>query len=781
MQSAERQIRFSVKQEGVITCFLSLVLLLLLALVSVTLESARVAGARFIKDNYTRMAVNSVEAEYSGTLFDRYHLFAVNSRTQSDQGIRDVLETKTAYYINRNLQADAGMLWDFSLEEVTVTDYELLTDRKGAVFRKEAAAYMKYRGTAYVVEQLFSSLGIFQSAEKTVALLEETAKTEEVLAEIDDCILDLFESVDGFVRDEEGIKQNIWGKVKIKSSFVKKLLEGVPTAERAQINHEELFQAVCSHYVRPATVLDALAGYACSYVFAGEQIESIDRRLEEIQIEDMLLNPELKLEQTVLETDRLMYAAKRELARQQYFGELRSWETILSNCQKAGEQAVKTVQIIKRKQELASGTVLQYENKLREAAAWLDSDLYTELENGLRKMKQYVGLETEAETWIPDMEQMQRTLESNHRVLTRTLEVIEEAKTEGPGSGEKTVSRMAAQMREYSHAGLCFDYSNLNLGAEGEAPASSFRELIQNGLMSLVLDDAEEISRAVLTGTAQVKDSTSDELLWMDTSEKNHSSVLAVINSDSPFSGISEWLQKEGEEVLERGLFLSYLAEHFANYRKGTEEPGVLKYEQEYILCGNAEDESNLFGVIGRILSVRLIFNLIHVLGDSEKTTVAGETAAALLGVTGLPILVSMMKFLLLFVWAAEAALVETAALLQGKKLAVIPGKKDFPVAFPELLGMTGERIRQKAENIQEQKGFVLGYSEYMLLFLLLQDEELQSMRALNLIQENLSAEEGGFLVSQMVISFSVQAKYLLPELFTGLPVSKRRTGGYCF
>jgi len=52
-------------------------------------------------------------------------------------------------------------------------------------------------------------------------------------------------------------------------------------------------------------------------------------------------------------------------------------------------------------------------------------------------------------------------------------------------------------------------------------------------------------------------------------------------------------------------------------------------------------------------------------------------------------------------------------------------------------------------------------------------------MRALDLVQENLALEEPEFRVMQQVSSFEVQAEYLLPEVFTALPFSKRRTGGY--
>ena len=791
MQSVERQIPYSAKSEGVITCFLSLVLLMILALVSVTLESARLAGARFLTENYTRMARDSVMAEYSGVLFDRYHLLAYNSRAGTPEGVQSALAAKTSYYINRNLQADNRMLWEITLQDVTVTEYELLTDAAGAVFREEAVNYMKYRGSAAVVERLLSALGIFQSTQKTTELLETKAATEESLAEIDRCVLELFESVDGFVRDDNGIKQNLWGKVKIKNHFAKQLLAGEPTAESAQINHPELFEAVKAHYINPEDILERMEEKLDTYEDIQEKLLSISQRLAEISTQNLIEHPELLAEKAVLEAEQVFYLGEALIVSQQYQGELRSLQSAVSGSKSAGSKALVTLKLIRTKQKLAESKVLQYEEELLGAVQWLDDSLYSELSEGLSTMKQYVGLNTEGKERIIDIDAMQQTLENNDRVLTGILDVIgADSQEAGEPANERTrIAQLSVLFSGYSHNGLCFDYSGMHLKAEGKSPADSFQELLLGGIASLVLEDEAIVSQSVLT-QGELPSSTGDDheeektasegsLEWTSIGDAGASSTLAAMNRNSPFAGIAEWIAKEGEELTEQVLFLGYLAEHFSNYTEQQEQESVLLYEQEYILCGSVKDKANLYEVIGKLLLVRVIFNLIHVLCDTDKTGVAQETAMGLLGVTGLPILVSIAKFFILFVWAAEAALVETAALLQGKRLALVPTKSNFPVAFSELLLMSGSRIQQKAQAMSDQTGMAFGYSEYLILFLLMQEEEVQSMRSLDLIQENLQGEEPGFRVGQQVCSFAVQGKYLLPELFTTLPFSKRRTGGY--
>jgi len=802
MQSAEKQIQFLAKDEGVITCFLSLILLVILSLVSVTLESARLAGARFLTESYTRMAENSVMAGYSGALFDRYHIFAYNSRAGTDEGIRHALETKTAYYINRNLQTENRMMWTPVLQTVRTENYTLLTDNEGESFRTGAVEYMKYKGVSFLAEKLLSYLGVFQGAEETTKLLETKAVTEEALAEIDTCVLELFESVDGSVRDDTGIKQNLWGKVKIKKYFVKKLLATVPTAESTQINHPELLKAVQTHYLNPKEVFAELEERLEEYEETQKKLGKIEQRLEELKTEDVLLKPELKLEQTVLEAEHLFYQGEQLIAKQRYRSGIHDWKATAEGCKKAVDKALATIEGIRVRQMLTESKVLQYEAQLMDAVKWLDASLYEELSEGLDTMKHYVGLESEGAERLPDIDRMELTLKQDEKLLSRMLEVIGETVEENEfvaWNERARISQMSVLAAEYSHGGLYFDYSGIRLKAEGKSPAEGFSELLGIGIAALVINDLGTVSQAVLNGTelpsrqtnAQTEKNTAAERAsehssksraWPDLSGGVAES-FAGLNQDSPFAGIGDTIAKEGSALMERILFLSYLGEHFSCYadkETATGEPeSVLTYEQEYILCGNTKDASNLYEVTGKLLAVRIIFNLIHVLSDAEKCSVAEETALGLLGVTGLPVLVGIMKYLLLFVWAAEAALVETAAILQGKKPALLPVKSEFPVSFPELLLMTKARIQEKAMGLPEKQGTAFGYQEYMMLFLLLQKEELQCMRALDLIQENLVLEEPGFRAMQQVSSFEAEAKYLLPELFTAMPFSKRRTGGY--
>ena len=804
MQSVEKPIPSSDKQDGVITCFLCLVLLVILSLISVTLESARSAAGRFFAESYSRLAADSVMAAYSGALFDRYHIFAYNSRSATDRETETVLERRVEYYVNRNLQAENQMLWKPVLLKTDTQGFERLTDGNGAVFRREAVEYMKYRGAAMVMEHLLASLGVFQGAEKTTKLLEAKAETEESLSEIDSCILELFESVDGFVRDETGIKQNIWGKVKIKRQFVKKLLFGAVTAERAQINHAVLFEAVKGHYVNPTEVFSRMEKALTEYETAMKRVQELEKQMANLAASaGAVPDPSLGWALAALRAERALRLGEAELARAEYLDEFYEWKTMIEGCRESGRKAIISLLKIRQRQELAKSKVLQYEGELLAAAGWLDDGLQKELVQDLQMMKDYVGLDIEGEERLIDVDRMEETLTKDVAILSRMISQMEESSAFGEGfleNGRMLISGMREEVKAYSHEGLCFDYSGLKLKAEGKSPVQGIRELIIGGIAGLVLPDetvpsgkkimvTELPSRLygdVSKDAGHSEEGRTFEQIGIENisegnGEQGAAEILGSMNRNSPLAGIAEAVRAEGEALLKRVLFLSYLSEHFADYATIPDAESVFEYEKEYILCGRAEDKENLYEVIGRILLVRLVFQLIHVLSDAEKCSVAGETATGLLGVTGLPVLVSILKFAILFVWATEAALVDTAAILRGKKIALIPTKEEFPVSFPELLLMSKARIQQKADLYKETKQAAFGYVEYLMLFLFLQDEEIQSMRALDLIQENTALEEMGFRAGELLCSFRMRMEYRLPELFTRLPFSKRRTGDFIY
>ncbi len=804
------------RMPAVITVYLTLILLLLLSLLTVTLESARTAGARYIAEAATKLSVDSVLADFCTPLFERYHIFGCQSMGANRKEASAYLSEQTENYITGNLQTDSAFLWKFSLSGLEVTETAMLTDYDGRLFRRQAVEYMQYRGTTLAAEKLLESLDLFEKADKTSALLKTKSGTEESLAEIDECVLELFELVDGICCNANGIRQTWKGKIRIAGNFVKKLLIGEPTMSSTGVYHGELFDTLKEHYCDPLTMITELESLGEQYLTCKGIIEDLSRQLdglsdqgvnaeelpesgaESLAMEtpepivnnsaspedDILLeekeNQTLK-ERIRLKGELLLETVKAAGLSVQYSFQKQKIKSLVQGCIVAITEARYILGEIRIRQAIAESSVWEYEDQLMSAVEWLDQELYSELNSGLETMKEYIGDGVEGKERILDFKTMEQTLSKDQIVCEK---IQEHLKHSIPLPEDETVWRETLRIlqqdcKEYSFDGLDFDYSEMKLKSEGESPLGAANALFGWGLTEILIQNTDKLSDKKLTSqylpSQMVSEAKTDNEEASKVASEEEKGLLSVFESEAPLQGIGDLTAKGASAIAEKILFLSYLTDHFSGYMKGCEESTVMEYELEYILSGKSTDRDALASVVVRILLVRTLFCLIHVLGDSEKCNTVQAFASGLLGFTGLPILILIMKYLVILVWAFEAAMVETAAILQGKKITLIPTKNSFQVGFEELLIMVKPVIQAKAESRPEDTGVKLGYTEYLLLFLLLQDETKQNMRTLDLMQENLALEDDGFRMNRVLYGFNITAEFLLPAVFLKLPFYRKR------
>jgi hypothetical protein len=201
-----------------------------------------------------------------------------------------------------------------------------------------------------------------------------------------------------------------------------------------------------------------------------------------------------------------------------------------------------------------------------------------------------------------------------------------------------------------------------------------------------------------------------------------------------------------------------------------TRKPTVLSYEQEYLIAGNKNDKDNLSSVITRIILLRTLFDFISVLGNKEKIKEAKLTASALVGFTGLYILVVLMQTLLLILLAFSEALVDTCAILEGKELPVF--KKKFEMGVNDMFMLNREYIKQKADGISnDSRGIKLGYQDYLKIFLFFKDKEKTSYRCMDLIQENIRLNyDENFNMQNCLFGFNSRVDFTIKSKFITIP-----------
>ena len=206
-----------------------------------------------------------------------------------------------------------------------------------------------------------------------------------------------------------------------------------------------------------------------------------------------------------------------------------------------------------------------------------------------------------------------------------------------------------------------------------------------------------------------------------------------------------------------------YAANYFSCY--GEETPVTkLNYEREYLLFGQKKDKENMFYMVLQLLAVRTLFCMVMLLKNPEKMTALQNLSAGVVGFTGMPALAAAAKYALLLLWSVEEALVEVAALLQGKKVAVV-GSGGM-ISFTELFTFQKSLVYQKAKRLPETEAGA-EYEDYVTLFSFLVPVQKKTYRVLDLIQENIRYQYlDHFRIRNVVTEICFQTQVRVKEKF---------------
>ena len=136
---------------GTICVFLALVILLIMSLVLVFLESAGHAASKSYAQMLLKTSTGSVLGEYYGPLFAEYGILAIDSGFDTKKSDSKELERRLLRYMDDNV-------WDYTCEDIRVTEMKKLLDENGTEFMSQAAEYEKYAAPEDVLDEITSRL-----------------------------------------------------------------------------------------------------------------------------------------------------------------------------------------------------------------------------------------------------------------------------------------------------------------------------------------------------------------------------------------------------------------------------------------------------------------------------------------------------------------------------------------------------------------------------------------------------------------------------------------------
>lgn len=200
------------------------------------------------------------------------------------------------------------------------------------------------------------------------------------------------------------------------------------------------------------------------------------------------------------------------------------------------------------------------------------------------------------------------------------------------------------------------------------------------------------------------------------------------------------------DEAFGKALFGSYVNRHFSCFTEQKEDRKML-YEREYLLFGNSEEKANLEQALSKMIFLRFAGNYAYLLTDTAKKAEAEAMAAGLCTLLTVPEITSLVKHTILLAWAYGESIVDVRLLAKGEKVEALKTADSWRLSLSGLSNLGND------VSVGEGAKKGLSYEDYLQFFLLLEKEETLSMRALDLVEQELELAMDGCVTGMNVTS----------------------------
>lgn len=182
-------------KKGSISVFLALISICIISLIMISLESARISGARWQAQNIADSSIYSLFSEYNIKLWEKYKIALLEYIDDED------IKESMFLYANANIDNTSNYLLftpKFDIEQKL-----MIVDEKGAYIEKEIVDYMKYNISS-IKKMLENPAKIIKEAKKA----DSGKKISDGFSEISKQAMDLEKYAKKICENLEKIKKN---------------------------------------------------------------------------------------------------------------------------------------------------------------------------------------------------------------------------------------------------------------------------------------------------------------------------------------------------------------------------------------------------------------------------------------------------------------------------------------------------------------------------------------------------------------------------------------------
>ena len=167
-----------------------------------------------------------------------------------------------------------------------------------------------------------------------------------------------------------------------------------------------------------------------------------------------------------------------------------------------------------------------------------------------------------------------------------------------------------------------------------------------------------------------------------------------------------------------------------------------------------------------KLLLIREGCNYAFCAADVQMSSEAGALAEILMGWTGIPALVSILKHSLLLGWAYAESLLDVRELMEGGRIPLKGTKETWLLSIDQLVN-----INELLEHGRGSRKEGLDYHGYLRLLMYLQGCNAQKKRGLELIELRVRSQTGlsNFQADHLVVAVHDQTEWHIPPLFSSV------------
>ena len=209
-------------------------------------------------------------------------------------------------------------------------------------------------------------------------------------------------------------------------------------------------------------------------------------------------------------------------------------------------------------------------------------------------------------------------------------------------------------------------------------------------------------------------------------------------------------VNSHGYPAADELLFNAYISEKCGCYTQGPHE-GPLRYEQEYILCGEGADAENLEGTARRLMFIREGANCLCLLGDEGRKAKVSVIAGAASLLLFHPELEKPLETALILGWSYLESLQDLRVLYAGGKVPLSKTPEEWQTSLLMLLDP-----QKKAVRTEGTQG--LTYEQYLAGLLYMEGGTRKTQRTMDIMEMNIRETDGNgtFLLDNCIDALQI-------------------------